>query len=315
MRTLIIGASAVVFAATLAHGQVYDFTLNTTTSGLAGSADFGADTSGTLVGNYDATANPTGTRTKPGLFGSFGETENIAVPTTLGLGVAGPLSSRASGGFRASLQGDGGVVTISDYAVNLLHSGAITLPATLSVSFDSFRTRNPTSTYVGGFPLSIPFGDATISRLEAVQLTPATGTLTPTGGGVYDFSVTMLAGLTAEFSVLGAALPATTIPVPITLEGQIMLNGGVADLMSVQPLAFSNTVNPGIALPQIPLDLPTVLPPGSTASVLFDLLLDSVGTSLDTTLTTKATGVLVPTPAGVALLGLAGVLAARRRRR
>ncbi|MFN0134219.1 MAG: hypothetical protein ACKVW3_17035 [Phycisphaerales bacterium] len=315
MRTPLVAASAVSFAASIAVGQVYDFTLNSATSGIAGSADFGVDTNGTLVGNYDAATNPTGTRTKPGLFGSFGETENIPAMTTLGLGIAGPISARAAGGFRMGLEADGGVITLSNYAVNLLHSGTIALPATLAISFESFRTRNPTSTYIGGFPLNIPIGDASITRLDAAQIAPAQGTFTPVGSGIFDFSVTLLANVTAEVSILGNAIALPPLPVPITLEGQIMLSGTTAELMSVQPLGFSNTVKPGVMLPQFPLDLPTVLPPGSTASVLFDLALSSLNTTLDTTLTTKATGVLVPSPCALAVPGVSVLAAFRRRRR
>ena len=310
---MLFAALALTVSAGLASGQVYDFTINSTPSGLSGTAGIDVDTTGTLIGNYDATSNPTGTRTKPGIFGTFGETENVAVGVTLGVALSGPVNSHASGGFRMGLEMDSGAVSFSNYSVNFLQSGPVSLPSTLALSFASFRTRNPTSTYIGGIPLNIPFGDASMTRLEAEQIAPTQGTLVSTGPGLFDFSVTAPVNITAEFTFLGTPLALPALPAAITLEGQISVSGTTAHLLSIQPFTLSNSTQPGIALPQFPLDLPTILPPGLTASVLFDLTLDTITSGLNTTLTTDATGTLIPAPDSLALAGLA--LATRRRRR
>jgi uncharacterized protein (TIGR03382 family) len=82
----------------------------------------------------------------------------------------------------------------------------------------------------------------------------------------------------------------------------------------VQPFTIANSMEPGIAIPQFPFALPTILPPGLTANLLFDLTLDSIATSLNTTLTTNATGTLVPAPGTLAFLPLAAFASLRRRR-
>ncbi|MBX3377266.1 MAG: hypothetical protein KF678_09730 [Phycisphaeraceae bacterium] len=313
MRQWMSAALALCACSHLASAQIFDFTLNAPPSGLSGTAGIDIDTTGTLVGNWDPTSNPEGTRTKPGLFGTFGATENVPVNVTLGVGATGPINSRASGGFRLSLEADGGLVNLSNYAVNLLSTGPVTLPINLSLLYDSFRTRNPTSTYIGGVPLTIPFGEASLTRLDAEQLIPAQGSLVTTGPGTYDFSIIALVNLTAEFSFLGNTFAIPAVPTPLLLEGQLSINGSTAQFLSVQPFAFSNSVEPGVAIPQFPLELPTILPPGLIANVLFDLTLDAITASLDTTLTTNATGVLVPAPASLALLGFASLLPRRRR--
>src|SRR4051812_21226103 len=70
----------------------YDFVLQPTSGLTTTSASATAKTSGTLIGDWDAVTNPTGTRTKPGLFGTFGDTENVAVPATINFATSGTPS-------------------------------------------------------------------------------------------------------------------------------------------------------------------------------------------------------------------------------
>src|SRR4051812_7529727 len=57
--------------------QPYDFLIDPAGSPADVALDISAKTSGTLVGDYDPLANAAGTRTKPGVFGTFGATENV----------------------------------------------------------------------------------------------------------------------------------------------------------------------------------------------------------------------------------------------
>jgi hypothetical protein len=82
MRSALLVA---VLAAAPALAQQYQFVINPAPSGISGTLSTSLDTTGTLIGNYDETSNPTGTRTKPGLFGTFAPTENVPVPATVGL--------------------------------------------------------------------------------------------------------------------------------------------------------------------------------------------------------------------------------------
>jgi hypothetical protein len=316
-----ISTSAAVVAWVLGTGaasalppQTFDFTFNPG-SGLSGSLNIDVSNSGTLIGDWNAKSNPTGTRTKPGLFGSFGSTENIPVPVTLGAHVGGTLATHTAGAFRLTLDPASGSVAIAEYATDFLSSGPATLPATVSMSFSTFRTRTPDSTYIGGIPLSIPIGDVQLTAMSAVQTGPAgIGTLTPTGANTYDFTVAAAVELSASFSVLGSAFELPPTPVVLPLAGQITVTGSTAQLTSLVPLKFQNTTDPGAALPQFPLDLPTILPPGGTAHLLMDLILDEISANLAATLATNATGTLIPAPPAAALLPVAWLVAARRRR-
>ncbi|MFZ4574597.1 MAG: hypothetical protein ACOYN0_09385 [Phycisphaerales bacterium] len=315
-HTALTVVAALVVSAPLCYGQIgeYDFTFNQQTSGISGTLSSTIATAGTLVGNYDATANPTGTRTKPGLFGSFGATENVPVPVTLGGGLNGDLDSATSGLFRMDANAFTGALSLTGFEANFLATGSLDVPITVSLEFDTFRTRSPSSTYIGGFPLTLPIGSASVSQFSVRQVGPSIGTMTPNGTGGYDVLVAPLVELTLSLQFLGTefAIPAITIPFP--LAGQLDFTGQNAALSSLTPLAFDQSFDIGVAIPQQAFALPTILPPGGTANVLFDLTLDSIGAALSAEIQTNATGTLIPTPGlGAVVLGCA-VAGGRRRR-
>src|SRR3954470_3106618 len=97
----------------------YQFTINTPSGLTTTNASVSANTSGTLIGNWDATTNPTGTRTKPGLFGTFGDTENVAVPATISFATSGAPSVPLGGGFRMAIDGGALSVELTDYASSM----------------------------------------------------------------------------------------------------------------------------------------------------------------------------------------------------
>jgi hypothetical protein len=82
----ILGAAGALH---LAPAQLYDFNVVAPPSGISGNLAISARTQGTLVGNYDPDTNPNGTRTKPGLFGSFDPTENVPVEVRIGAAIGG----------------------------------------------------------------------------------------------------------------------------------------------------------------------------------------------------------------------------------
>jgi hypothetical protein len=301
-------------AASAANAQLYDFTINPTSSGLAGPLSFEAQTSGTLIGNHDAATNPAGTRTKPGLFGPFGDTENIAVPASLDIGLAGAINTSTAGTLRLDLDPGTGTLTMTNFAADFLSGGSINLPITLGLLFESFRTRSPSSSYIGGLPINLPIGSASLTQLTATQVGSGAGVLTPTGPSTYDFSLAAVMLLAGEFSALDESFQLPGQAAPIAFAGTIVLDGATAVLTSLTPLVFDTGVQPGLALPQFPLPLPTLLPPGGTANLLLDLTLTDIGISFDGSSKFTATGVVVPVP-GAGLLLLTGLAALGWRRR
>jgi hypothetical protein len=295
------------------------------TSGLSTShASVAANTSGTLIGNWDALANPTGTRTKPGLFGTFGDTENVAVNTSINFSTSGAPSVLLGGSFRMSFDSTALTVGLSNYAA--VNSGPATgaLATSATVTTATFRTRNPSSTYPGGIPVTIPLGDATITSLSLTQTAPSSGTLAPDGPNRFTFTVAPMVDVTMGVNLTGNDLVLGPTSIVLPMQGAVTFDGSTASLSSLAPVQVNDVTNPAEALPPIPFGLPTVLPPGLTANVIFNLTLDQLTTMIDGSVSTNATGRIdrlkyvsltqVPEPAGVSTIGPAAVLVLSRRR-
>ncbi len=290
-----VAASFVFVSCSLA--QNYVVVIDQAASGLVGSTSFEADTSGSLIGDYNPDTNPGGTRTKPGLWGSFGATENVPVPVQLGLELAGPLDTETSGGFGLYLDTDGATLVISGFSADFLADGPASIPASISFFPESFRTRNPDSTYIG-IPIELPLGDLSIVSMAVVQTEDAAfGMLTETAPGEYDFVVVVPAVMNAEFELLGSSFPVADLSFAVALAGTITVSGDGVSVAASQTIEFSDSQEPGLELPEFPLDLPTILPPGYTAHLLLNLTLDTVSSALNGTFTFAATGVQSACPA------------------
>lgn len=297
------GAAAATFA----------FTLSPVGTGLSGNIGLSAATTGSLRGDHEPSTNATGTRTKPGLFGSFGSEENVPVPVDLTPAARGPLESVPAGGFQLLLNEEAGTVVLSGLNVDLLPAGPVVVPSEISLEFGSFRTRSPDSLFIGGFPLDIPLGENRLTSLAAAQIGSATGTLSAVGVDLWDFNISAVLLVSGAFDgVLGAtSLP--PIPVPYTLSGRISVAGEEALVTGSSSFEFSNTSELEIDLPAIPIGLPTILPPGGTANVVLELALSSLTTEFEASLVLSAPGRAVPEP-GSTLVVCGLVLLTLRRR-
>jgi hypothetical protein len=294
--------------------QTFAFQVDPAQSGLVGSAEFVARTAGELRGNWDFYANPTGTRTKPGLFGPFGLTENVPVPTEVDATLAGPLDVAAAGDLRLWIDPAQGVAAIDDLQLDLLTAGPISLPATLRFAYQSFRTRSPEATYPSLFPLEFPFGTLELTALQAQQVGPSQpGSLVPIDERTFAVEVAVPVALSGSFDALGNVGAFGPLPAVLLVASELTLDGDRATLASVTPLQLAGDFAPSLELPTIPFELPTFVPPGGTVAVQFDLDLNGLSASLDATLSSVANGVRVPLPGSLALC-LWGAAAWGRRR-
>ena len=264
---------ACLAASGAAAAQSFDMTL-ADPSGLTGALSLSVETTGSLVGDWDAVTNPMGTRTKPGLFGSFGPTENVPVPASVDLDIGDDLASSNAGGFTLVIDAAEGDLTITDAVLDLLGGGALALPADVTLAFDTFRTRSPDSTFIGGFPITVPLGDLSLTALEFTQTDPAIGMLTSTGPDAWTFAVGIPGELTGTVDALGSPLELPPTPTVLPLVGTLTLSGGTLTLDSAAMLDQDVVQEPMSPLPPLPLPLPTILPGGSTANLIANLTLD-----------------------------------------
>ncbi|MCS7309314.1 MAG: hypothetical protein NZ741_03760 [Armatimonadetes bacterium] len=282
-----------LFNTALAYAQrQYDFVMSPSRSSLNVRVSLRALTSGTLIGNYDPNTNPNGTRTKPGLFGSFGPTENVPVPVEVNPLVEGNVTSQPAGTFSMVFSPEAGQVVLMDFFSDLLHSGEVSLPASAEFMTNGFRTRNPTSTYPAG-RFIVPLGEVRVTLLTLTQVGElAVGVLAPLGNNRYAFVVTPTVVLDARAELQGTALEFTSNPNPLALAGEVEIQGDRAIILSVNTIEWSDVEQVNQPIPRFAMDLPTVFPPGNTAHLLFDLTLQEVHTRVNGTYTVAATGTL-----------------------
>ena len=221
---------------------------------------------GTLIGNYDATTNPGGTQTRPGLFGGSGNNP-INYSSTI-VGDAG-FSTSPIGSFTMDIMPMGGM--ISGLEVDLTGGVVQEFGITLNINYQTFRTFAPNSTFPGGFTIPIPLAGGEINSLIATQTGPA-----PFMSGTPDAEGTPFMALVPVNIVLDAQFSGTPIggkpqAAVLPIMGRYVVNGSSITVTSSVSLPEETLDLP--ALPAVeaqPLPLPTILPPGGTANLLLN---------------------------------------------
>ncbi|MBC7834535.1 MAG: hypothetical protein H7Y88_05470 [Phycisphaerales bacterium] len=295
MTGLAIGAAA---AAPARATDTYVVTLSSSSS-VNSTFDADASIFGTFIGNHDPVNNPDGTMTRTGLFGSCGGTANTAIGFTASGGAGGASTTTPAGGFRLTVNPAAGTASISELSLDLLGAAEPSFPLSAEITFGNFRTCQPTSAYIG-ITLPIPIGEATLMDLTAVQTAGAgAGTLLATATpNQYTFIVPVEVILTAGVAIAEAPAEPTEQTVLVPIVGTVTLNGCTATVSFSLDSNVAESSTDDIDGPQdLAFDLPTILPPGSTAHLLVDMTFDSVsvGATIDASVT--GTGQIVFKPA------------------
>ncbi|MFM1822497.1 MAG: hypothetical protein RI967_763 [Planctomycetota bacterium] len=290
-------------APTVLAVDTFDCTLVRKASSVTQSTEVAAPFTGSLIGNYDAVSNPTGTSTLPGIFGGSG---NNPIPYSASFVLGGDIVSAPTGLFAATVDAELGTIAIEGLSIDLLSGSPGALGATLNINYSTFRTVNPGSLYPGGVTIPVPLGEATVSELVATQAAPAIGTLTATKGGfTFTVAVPVVVSLTAD--LLGTPI-ADGVPTPgvLPLTGTLLVDGDAL----VLDASFSNSVTQsqpvGQAFDAIPLALPTVIPAGATANLLMSGTLNEISISSGLAADLSAVGLRRTTPADLNGDGLVG---------
>jgi len=272
MRAILI----LTLLASPAWGQSYSLSLDPSlsTSHLDGVTEVAL--SGAWRGVYDPVTNPTGTKTLPGILGGS-PSDNTPVPISMDFEVQPLLDGSPAGNLDIDLQGP--VVIIDGLAIDLLGGQTGTMDMTLEVIYDTFRSFDPDSLYIGGFPVNIPLGSADLTLATLTQTAPGVGVLGSNPAGQQTIDVVVPLDLLLETGSAGAVTPIGPIPLLVPLSGTVSQAGGVLSLVAALNLPFSQVTNDpfaGAVFADNPIDVPTVLPPGGIANLLLDFLVDSI---------------------------------------
>ena len=225
---------------------------------------------GTLLGNWDPTANPTGTRTMRGVFGGNTSTDNQTIDYTADLAATIASNRAPTGGFRLRVPTNGDAATLNDLSFDLLAGQPVNVPITVDLLFASFRTRQPNSIFVGSasFP-PIPIASGQIGALRIEQSGDASVTVVEAPGGGQAFTATVPVVLVLQVSFLGQPLIDQAVPAVLPVSGLVNAGPGVPDASVTFSNKFSTALPDLPAFTDQPLAVPTVLPAGGTANLLF----------------------------------------------
>ena len=292
MRTFVVQLAAALALAPLAGAQNFSFTVQAPLSATNIGASFEIDLPGTGIGDFEATTNPTGTRTCTSLFGTC---NNTAIQFTNSLALDSLFAGSPTGGFAATIDTDTGVALISGFNVSPLGKEDGGADLTLNLLYPTFRTQQPNSLFIGGFNLPLPLGQIVVDNLALVQTADVPGALTPTAiADVYDFTALLPTSLSFGIDLLGNATQVGPLPFPLPVVGVLDLRGPEAVLtLTVDSSGKQSVPNPlgGQGFEDLPLGLPTILPPGGIANLLFDITPGDLALSFLADLDWTATGV------------------------
>ncbi|MDX2130742.1 MAG: hypothetical protein SFY69_01660 [Planctomycetota bacterium] len=288
--------AALALCAGTAAAQTYDVAFVPASSSVSWSFSLGApfQSGGAsfIIGDWDLETNPLGTRTIPGFSG--GDTSaNTPVNVTGSVSssaTSGGTPLRPDGGLRITLDTEAGACQVSGLVLDLLNGATAGGDANASITYSTFRTRQPTCLIFGGFPINVPLGSATVTGLVAAQQDASNaGALTDAGGGSYTFTVPMIVLATVDVVLAGTPTPLDAIPFPIVLTGTITPGGPTASLTASVQVNEQITQETATQLPEIPFDEPLC-----GGSLLLNLVLASVNTTVTINATIVGSGTGTP---------------------
>jgi hypothetical protein len=170
----------------------------------------------------------------------------------------------------------------------------IALPVEAMIRYESFHTEQPSALFPGGATITLPLGDAEVSRLDAAQTeTSGVGALTPTGQpGEFLLAAVVPVNVSVSVAVLGGkALEPDPVEVALALAGTLTLAGGGAQLELETVVDIDEMITKSLPpIENLPFELPTVLPPGSTAGVLLNLDVEAANVRILGTVDVSAPG-------------------------
>ncbi len=273
--------TTVFLAAGMTAAAPFDAVVDTKVSHAALGTTATLTTAGTLIGDHDPATNPGGTQTRPGLFGGSG---NNPIPTSAVIGASGDSVSNPAGACALDVDFAALTIGFDGLTLDLLNGAETGIGLSVTLSFSTFNTVNPSFIYPGGIPITVPIGDAaSLSRAEFVQTAPSAGTMTPTPDpDVFDFTVVVPgeAGLTLAVGLPGSdPLPneIDALPLALPISGRVVRQGNGTLRVTVVANGTADAVDVPLEptpLPTIPFELPTL---GSdTAGVLITLTPESL---------------------------------------
>ena len=249
------------------------FEVDTNTSSLSGEFSLTTGMPGTLIGDWHEKTNPEGTTTLPGYWGGSG---NNIINCELSPEIGGPYDSPSFGSLDADIDFENSTIELSNSTLSAFKNEPASLALSVGVVYDTFRTTQPSSLYPGDIPFDIPIGNGYLTYLVLEQSIAVSTILEPIGSSEWSFEMMVPCILTFEAEILET--PSGQIPTPILVQIQgIIERNGANIIMTIDSMWKSeeSIAKPPIAFNDLLVPLPTIIPVGSTANLLFSATAES----------------------------------------
>jgi hypothetical protein len=171
------------------------------------------------------------------------------------------------GGYGLSFDPLTGALEITGFTADLLGASAGTIGTDIVLTFSTFRTFSPNSTFIGVSNLAVPLGSGSLDVATAVQTGAAVGAATANGDGSWNFALSVPVDVTVAGAAIGQPF-ASTSPGVLAFAGTIVLEGANVRVTSQATATDSAVVPAPPPISNVAFPLPTILPPGSTANLL-----------------------------------------------
>ena len=257
---------------------------------LALSSTLSAHLEGTLIGDWDEETNLDGTQTREGFWGGSG---NNPIPLSLTVSIDMGGNAVPTGPLDLEIDDTLELASITNLSWDVLQESVIQVAVNGTILIETFRSINPDSLFPGGTPIGFPLGEGSVIRCMITQTAlPGIGPATARSDepGVTDIlvAVPVLLDMVMMTESLGE-LP-LQFAIILNIQG-VHTEGTDEDMLSmIATVTGDESVDlPGEPLPTIPIELPTLLPPGAEAGVLLDLAPTSVDMLVDITSNLNAT--------------------------
>jgi hypothetical protein len=275
-----------------AGAQDYKFVIDSTVSTSTMKATVEVVLPGSGIGTYDATTNPSGTRTVNGSTGGGG---NEDVPMNITLDNDSALNGIISGTFDMSMDINAMTMSIDNMDLDLLTGSLGVTTVDLIMLYSGFTTYNPDSFFAGGTPVTVPLGSYPIVTATVKQYAPSSGgQLGPPKSSDFSFWIGVPVGVSFVVDFNGTPAQLGPFNVNMSLPGTLTYTAtGIYATAGLVGNSFGsvNDPFPGFTIDDAALFLPTIQPPGMTANLLFDSIIASMFHDVTVDFSVEADGI------------------------
>ena len=225
---------------------------------------------GTLIGDYDEKTYPDGTMTRPGVWGGSG---NQPIDCSIEPMFGGDFGGQVNGVLEIELVSDE-VLALNAMSLSAFEKEQ-SIPLNIIFEYETFRSIAPDSLFVGGFPVEVPLGEGAITSL-AIDLPSAFDlSLKPLNVDEWTIYGEVPVIITTSFTIFETDTGPLPTPGILTLQGTLISAGGELIMQATSSWDVTETIeDPPFFFDNLPLELPTIIPPGDFAGVLLSVAAD-----------------------------------------